>query len=85
MALVKACVGAFFCFFGGAVGCREGRGVGSGGRNKNNPLQLEPTASTTEPAVASPERAAAVIFFLLLLPPSPTPPLEPPLQSGGFL
>lgn len=42
----------------------ERRGDGGGAEaNKNNPLQLDQTASVQKPVVPSLERAAAVIFF----------------------
>lgn len=83
MALVRACGAA------GEGGAWEwGREWGWGGMggwralNKNNPLQLDRTASITEPAVASPERAAAVIFFLSAPPSARSPPLHSPVRTS---
>lgn len=67
---------------GRGSGVESGGGVGRRVLNKNNPLQLDRTASITEPAVASPERAAAVIFFLFTPPSARFLPLHSPVRAS---
>lgn len=63
-------------------GVEGGGGKGVAEANKNNPLQLDQTASVQKPVVPSLERAAAVIFFFSFLLEHPPPPSSaPPSQK----